>query len=215
MFKIIDEQKDFIIIDKHPGIEYHGECGIVQNVRAIYPDSLGVHRLDRETSGLMIFALSKQAQIQLSSLFEKKKINKTYIALSEFKPKKKQGLIKGDLDKTRGGNYSLRRTLTNPSITRFNSQNDIDSNLRLFKLFPSTGKTHQLRVVMKSLGSSIIGDSRYGGTPSDRMYLHASSIFFEYDNNQYEYNLWPKFGELFAKISPEGKSFLEDASRLR
>ncbi|MFT6028367.1 MAG: tRNA pseudouridine32 synthase/23S rRNA pseudouridine746 synthase [Oleiphilaceae bacterium] len=78
-----------------------------------------VHRLDRMTSGLMIFARSQEANSELSKLFLEKRIEKYYLALSEIKPKKKQGSVMGDMAKGRSGSYLLKRSHENPAITRF------------------------------------------------------------------------------------------------
>tara|TARA_R110001592_G_scaffold38315_1_gene126437 strand:- start:35 stop:805 length:771 start_codon:yes stop_codon:yes gene_type:complete len=150
----------------------------------IYP----VHRLDRMTSGLMIFARSREANSQLSKLFLEKRIEKYYLALSEMKPKKKQGTVMGDMAKGRSGSYLLKRSNENPAITRFFTKKiAINSgDAWFYVLKPETGKTHQLRVALKSLGSPIIGDSRYSGKPASRGYLHAYKIRFELLGQRYE-----------------------------
>ena len=107
-------------------------------------------------------------------------MRKTYLALSDRRPAKKQGLVKGGMEKSRRGAWKLTRgDGANPAVTRFHSQS-IAPNLRLFVLQPQTGKTHQLRVAMKSLGSPILGDTLYGGTPAERLFLHAWRLEFEY-----------------------------------
>tara|TARA_R110001592_G_scaffold138511_5_gene357768 strand:- start:75316 stop:76083 length:768 start_codon:yes stop_codon:yes gene_type:complete len=147
------------------------------NDEAIYP----VHRLDRMTSGLILFARSKQINSELSKLFLEKRIEKYYLALSESRPKKKQGAVIGDMAKGRSGSYLLKRSNDNPAITRFFAKKiTINSGDAWFYILkPETGKTHQLRVALKSLGSPIIGDSRYSGKPAKRGYLHAYKIRFE------------------------------------
>ena len=82
------------------------------------------------------------------------------------------------MGKARNGSYRLLRTLDNPAITRFWSRLDTSFGERLFLLKPHTGKTHQLRVAMKSLGAPIFGDTRYGGDEADRTYLHAWALEF-------------------------------------
>lgn len=150
----------------------------------IYP----VHRLDRMTSGVMIFARTKEANSTLSKLFLEKKIEKYYLALSENKPKKKQGAVIGDMAKGRSGSYLLKRTNENPAITRFFAKkiSNNSSDAWFYILKPETGKTHQLRVALKSLGSPVIGDSRYSGKTASRGYLHAYKIRFDLLGNRYE-----------------------------
>lgn len=154
------------------------------NDENIYP----VHRLDRMTSGLMIFARTKKANSALSKLFLEKRIEKYYLALSETKPKKKQGTVIGDMAKGRSGSYLLKRTTDNPAITRFFAQKITNNECAswFYMLKPETGKTHQLRVALKSLGSPILGDSRYSGKVASRGYLHAYKIRFEFLGNRYE-----------------------------
>jgi len=198
---VVFDCDSFIAVSKPHDIAFHCEPvsnttleesggrssqGFVSLVRQHYSyDTLyPVHRLDRVTSGLMVFAKSVEANSQLSKLFEQRKVQKQYIALSERKPKKKQGLISGDMVKARGGNYKLKQTHENPAVTRFQSKK-VDS-LWGFLLKPETGKTHQLRVACKALGSPILGDERYGGAESDRCYLHSYRISFELYETRYD-----------------------------
>ena len=106
------------------------------------------------TSGLLILALNAESAAEFFRLFAEHHIQKTYLALSNQKPKKKQGLIVGDMQKARNGAWKLCPSKENPAITRFESVS-CEPNLRLFILKPQTGKTHQLRVAMKSLGSQM------------------------------------------------------------
>lgn len=198
---LIFQNDDFLVVYKSEGQEFHGECGIVTQARKLFGHCLGVHRLDRDTSGLLLLAKNKETQSELSRLFSEKLVQKTYIAISDKKPKKKQGLIKGDMAKSRNGSYKLTRTSENPSITRFRSYGLADTRLSILR--PATGKTHQLRVVMKSLASPIIGDKRYGGSESDRMYLHAYSIEFKYKNQTFIFEELPRSGDLFLEHSVE------------
>lgn len=179
--RIIFKNNDFIAVLKYSGESYHndqvGDQGFFNQVKsALKVDLYSVHRLDKDTSGIMLFALSRISHKILLDLFSNRKIKKTYFALSDKKPKKKQGIVKGDIQATRGGSYKLTFKMLNPSITRFKSFK-LDS-LFFFLLAPRTGRTHQLRVVAKSLGSPIIGDQRYGGTKAERMFLHCYRLQF-------------------------------------
>jgi len=189
-----------LVINKPAGISFHdgsGQKGLVSILRKQYQiDLWPVHRLDKITSGLIIFAKNKIATTQMGLLFEQKQIAKTYLALSDKKPKKKQGLIKGDMQKSRSGSWILTRTFDNPAQTRFYSKS-ISSGIRLFVVRPKTGKTHQIRVALKSLGSPILGDTRYSGTKSDRAYLHAFQLEFEWKKQSLKIECFPTSGELF------------------
>ena len=124
------------------------------------------------------------------------------MALSNQKPKKKQGLIIGDMKKARDGAWKLCQTKDNPAITRFESVS-CEPNLRLFILKPQTGKTHQLRVAMKSLGSPILGDGLYGKNTEeiDRTYLHAAQLEFDYLNDFISVACLPSQGQFWIKSS--------------
>ncbi|WP_439257765.1 TIGR01621 family pseudouridine synthase [Lonepinella sp. BR2271] len=207
MLEIIYQHQDFIIINKPCGLSVHkddNERGLTQ----IVANQLGVaqvwlvHRLDKVTSGLLMLALNQPAAVRLSGLFAAHQIQKTYLALSAHKPKKKQGLIVGDMKKARRGAWKLLKSKENPAITRFYSIS-CEPNLRLFVLTPQTGKTHQLRVTMKSLGSPILGDELYGDKTEniDRTYLHAYGLDFVYQNQPIHVKYLPNCGEFFQRNS--------------
>lgn len=206
--EIIYHHQNFIIIDKPCGVSVHkddAEIGLTQIVaqQLNVPQVWLVHRLDKVTSGLLILALNETAAAEFSNLFAQHLIHKTYLALSEFKPKKKQGLIIGDMQKSRRGAWKLTQHRENPAITRFTSVS-CEPNLRLFVLHPQTGKTHQLRVAMKSLGSPILGDELYGGKNGekiDRTYLHAYALDFYYQHQQIRVKCLPKSGRFFQRNS--------------
>ena len=133
----------------------------------------------------MLFALNPQSAAVLAVQFAERKMKKTYLALSDRKPSKKQGWIKGGMEKSRRGMWKLTRNMENIAVTRFFSIR-ISEKMRLFILEPHTGKTHQLRVAMKSLGSPILGDLLYGGTESETTFLYAWKIQFTYQQQEIE-----------------------------
>ena len=141
-----------------------------------------------------------KVRLNFHDFFSEHKIHKTYLALSNQKPKKKQGLIIGDMKKAREGAWKLCQTKENPAITRFESVS-CEPNLRLFILKPQTGKTHQLRVAMKSLGSPILGDGLYGKNTEkiDRTYLHATQLEFDYLNDFISVTCLPSQGQFWIK----------------
>lgn len=194
--QVIYENNDFLIVSKPAGIEYHGDSGLVALIRQDNAQLIGVHRLDRDTTGAIIFAKNKEVASELGLMFQNREISKTYIALAGNKPSKKQGMISGDIVKTRGGSYTLKRSQDNPSITQFMSKSLFDG-VRLYWLIPKTGRTHQLRVVLKSLGVPILGDKRYGGDSSDRMYLHAFKLEFDWKGEKIIVVDWNLVGNLF------------------
>ncbi len=197
---ILFENDSFIVVNKPNGVEFHGEKGILNSLRVHYKELYGVHRLDKETSGIILFAKTKEIEKTLKALFQDKKVQKIYIGLSSSKPKKKMGTVKGDIEKSRNGSYKLSRTFKNPSYTKFLSYFDTKNNHRLYIFAPKTGKTHQLRVVASSLGASILGDERYGGSSSDRMYLHAYKIKFTLNSQEFEFIAANSDGIYFKQI---------------
>ncbi len=203
MIEIIYENTDFIVINKHHGIGFHNEedeLGIFSAVKeklktdVLFP----VHRLDKVTSGILLFAKNQAVAAELGAQFEKKTINKLYLAISDKKPSKKQGTIKGDMVRSRRSSWKLTKTVDNPAITQFFSYS-IKSGLRLFIVRPLTGKTHQIRVALKSIGAPICGDPIYSSNNKDydRTYLHAFAIKFTCSGEQYEFKCLPTYGELF------------------
>ncbi|KLT71978.1 pseudouridine synthase [Neisseria arctica] len=189
-FEVLYRHTDFIAINKPIGIAVHQsedtEVGLTTRLAAQIgvPRIWLVHRLDKTTSGVLLLALNKKAASLLAEQFALRHIQKTYLALSTGKPIKKQGWVKGDMEKSRRSTWKLIRSHYNPAVTHFCSRS-VSPGLRLFVLYPKTGKTHQLRVAMKSLGSPILGDTLYGGASSKRLFLHAWRLKFEYLGQTY------------------------------
>lgn len=223
-YELIDENEDFIIINKYPDVSFHSENnekGLFAKLKEDFNYPLyAVHRLDKITSGLILVAKTSEIASEISKMFSQRKIDKYYIAVSDKKPKKKMGLISGDMKKARNGQWKLTRTFENPAITRFSSFKYEDKYFFILK--PNTGKTHQLRVAMKSISSPIIGDVLYGGTNADRGYLHAFRLEFLHKGIKYHYENIPKNGilfnneyirEKFLDILSEGKTSLKKIER--
>lgn len=198
-YEIVDNNEDFIVINKFPDVSFHSENNEVGLFAKLKEDLniplFSVHRLDKITSGLILIAKSSESAAELSDLFSSRQIEKYYVAVSDKKPKKKQGIISGDMKKARRGQWKLCRTYENPAITRFSSLKYEDKYLFLLK--PQTGKTHQIRVAMKSICAPIVGDVLYGGTVSDRGYLHSIKLSFSHKGKKYEYINFPNVGKLF------------------
>lgn len=202
MFKIIAQYDDFIVVDKAAGVDFHDEGNIGSgffsqvkkslNLETLFP----VHRLDKMTSGLIILAKNQQCAQHFGKLFSEHTIEKFYLAISDQKPNKKQGLIKGDMAKSRRGSWKLLRTSANPAVSQFFSY-PLQPGYRLYLLKPHSGKTHQLRVALNSIGAPIVGDKQYGGSQSDRGYLHAYALRFHYLGQEYTFIEPPQSGSLF------------------
>ena len=184
MFDILLQTPDFVVINKPTGLSVHrdqNDSGLTEMLaqQLGVPQLWLVQRLDKPTSGVLLLALNADAAAELAQAFANREVKKTYLALSDRKPSKKQGWIKGDMVRSRQSTWKLTRGMENPAQTRFCSHSS-EPGCRLFVLRPLTGKTHQLRVAMKSLGSPILGDTLYGGTPANRLYLHAWHLSFPF-----------------------------------
>lgn len=223
--EIVDHNPDFLIINKPEGIAFFEEgkdVDLLKIIRYMEKEKLlpegerifPVHRLDKVTSGLLLFARGRKAAGILGNHFRFQRMQKIYLALSYKIPRKKQGVIVGDLKKDRRSKWKLLHSTENPSITMFKSFPWIREDGKYFRIFllkPVTGKTHQIRVVMKSLGSPIVGDPLYW-RPSlarleDRTYLHSYAMKFQYEKETYEYILPPKTGVHF--LHREFQDFLK------
>ncbi|MFC3032084.1 TIGR01621 family pseudouridine synthase [Pseudoalteromonas fenneropenaei] len=199
MFEIVLHHHDFVVAYKPAGVSFHSEteAGFVVLLEAQLGIKLyAVHRLDKVTSGLIILATHSGAASMLTDMFSNRVIDKFYLALIDAKPKKKQGWVKGDMAKARRGAYKLLKTSDNPAITRFYSQS-IAEGLRAVVLKPFSGKTHQLRVALKSLAAPILGDELYGGTQSDRVYLHAYALSLVWQGEQIQLQAPPVEGQWY------------------
>jgi tRNA pseudouridine32 synthase / 23S rRNA pseudouridine746 synthase len=211
---LLFENSDFVVVTKPAGMNFHSETEAGFAVRAkvlagadeLYP----VHRLDKMTSGLVLLAKTKAAAQCFGAMFEGREIEKYYLAVSLRKPKKKQGWIKGDMLKARRGDWKLATSMENPAVTRFISA-PLRPHERAFLIKPYTGKTHQIRVALKSLGSPVAGDERYAdkaeAQKEDRGYLHAYALRFTFKGERLSFVLPPEEGDRFN--TSEFKDLLE------
>ena len=200
---IVFRHPDFYVLDKPSGAPMHAndnELGVVHQLSEQLGETLWpVHRLDTPTSGALLIARNHSAAAALSGLFAERKMQKFYIAISAGKPKKKQGLISGDMDKVRRGNWRLLHSQDNPAQTRFMSYS-LKPGYRYYVLKPITGRTHQLRVALKSIGVPICGDDRYGGEVAKHLHLHAWKLQFEHNDEHFDITVsWPSY-EHFADL---------------
>ena len=204
--KLLYQHAGFIIVHKPSGIASQGDIeqiGICQRVFEQFAiRCFPCHRLDKATSGLMLLATNEQSNSQLSSLFAQQKIQKLYLAIAAGKPKKKQGWVIGDMQKSRRSQYKLLRSKDNPAKTHFISQ-AISAGKRLYLLKPLSGKTHQLRVALASLGCPILGDDLYGDKTATPLHLHAWQLSFEYQNAPFNFVSDPNRDEFLTAEAME------------
>jgi len=149
-----------------------------------------VHRLDQDTSGLIILALNKSTYCHLLKQFSLKQINKVYEAILEGLLKEDKGIIKLPLwgDPHNRPYQKVDWKLGKASMTSYQVISRNDKHTRI-ELIPLTGRTHQLRIhTAQGLGVPILGDPLYGSSPKpERLFLHAKKVSFEHPNQPGEY----------------------------
>lgn len=183
---ILHEDKAIIVVDKPAGLltvpgklENRQDC-LVSRLQAARWDALTVHRLDCDTSGVIIFARTKQAQGFLGQEFEQRRAEKTYIARLKGRLESDSGTV--DLPLGSDWDYRPRQKVDpehgRPAVTDWQVIDRTDDETRV-RLTPHTGRSHQLRVHMLSLGHPILGDQIYAPETRDRhdrLMLHAETL---------------------------------------
>ena len=184
MLELIHSDEAFLAADKPTGLlavpgrgPDKQDC-LLNRVLEKYPDARMVHRLDMDTSGLILFARMPEAQRNLSLQFEKREVSKTYIALVEGIVEKNAGRVDFPMRKDMGQRLPPKHLVDcvrgKPALTEWKVLERGRATTRI-ALFPRTGRSHQLRVHMESIGHPIVGDPIYG-SPSNRLMLHAQSL---------------------------------------
>lgn len=152
-------------------------------------DALTVHRLDMETSGLMVFARTNEAQSRLSRQFADRTVGKRYVAEVSGHPLESEGEVDLPLisDWPNRPRQKICHERGKPSLTRWRVISRSGSTTRL-SLTPITGRSHQLRVHLAALGHPILGDSLYAPPDvlarSSRLLLHADRLSFRHPNSE-------------------------------
>ena len=195
---LIDDNNDFIVINKKAGISVQGGTKSKNNLIDIFSNSelfkdtkpYSVHRLDKDTSGVMIIAKNYLSAKLLTSLFRLRKIHKTYLAICYGVFKNNKGEIRGDLIK-----YEKQKKISELAITNYSV---ISSNnfLSLVQLKPITGRKHQLRKQLSLMGNPIVGDNKYNILRTKirsekKLMLHAYKIKFLINNKKYNFKADP------------------------
>lgn len=193
---ILFQDDQIIILNKPCGLlsvpgrgEDKQDC-MLSRLQLEYPSALTIHRLDMPTSGILIFALNKEIQRQVSTLFEQRKVHKQYIARVHGKLAEPAGTIEQPLmtDWPNRPKQKIDYKSGKPSTTRYTLLSLSEDNSSIVQLEPVTGRSHQLRVHMSSLGHPILGDELYGThaskNASNRLLLHAQAIRFTHPVTQ-------------------------------
>lgn len=187
---ILHDDHQVLIVDKPsgllsvPGKGAHLSDCLIARVQAVFPQALLVHRLDRDTSGVMVFALTPHAQRHLGLQFEKRQTKKTYVARVFGHMAEKTGSVDLPLivDWPNRPLQKVDHETGKEAITDWKVMRTEGSNTRV-RLFPKTGRSHQLRVHMLALGHPILGDPFYAkgeALEAPRLMLHAESLRFRH-----------------------------------
>ena len=182
---VIYEDDYLLAIDKQAGLICHparaGQTGTVVNALAFYANRLShgtdpfrpgiVHRLDKNTTGVMLVAKSDEAHWRLALQFEKRTIQKTYLGIVEGVPELDEDVIDKPLaahprikDRYIVPGLSVRKDLYKQAVTRYKVMRRY-RGFAVVEMYPRTGRTHQLRVHMSFIGHPMLGDTSYGGHP--------------------------------------------------
>ena len=141
-----------------------------------------IHRLDRPTSGIVLFAKTSKSLSRMNELFKNKKVQKTYFAVTEDMPNKKKGVIISLLKKNQKQNKSYITKLDDGKKSELEYELiEKLQNYFLIKVKPKTGRHHQIRVQLSSIGCKIKGDVKYGAKRANKdksICLHSYSISF-------------------------------------
>lgn len=183
---ILHQDHEVLFVDKPSGLlsvpgkgAHLADC-LLTRVQAVFPEALLVHRLDRDTSGVMVFALSPHAQRHLGLQFEKRQTKKTYLAelWGELEPKTGMVDLPLAVDWPNRPRQKVDHDNGRPAQTDWRVLRWRDGRTRT-RLYPRTGRSHQLRVHMMEIGHPIMGDPFYATGPArdaPRLMLHAEAL---------------------------------------
>ncbi|MCL5733346.1 MAG: RluA family pseudouridine synthase [Patescibacteria group bacterium] len=201
---VVYEDKNILAINKPAGLLVHhnnnsksaGEETLADWLLKKYPEVKGVgdsserpgivHRLDKETSGLMLVAKNQKTFDYLKNLFQSRQIKKTYLAWVSGEPKEKKGVIDkpiglkaGTVKHTVYGGKMIKPATTYYRVIK--TEETPEGKISLLEVTPKTGRTHQIRVHLKSIGNPVLGDKLYGSknTNFNRLMLHSYSLKFK------------------------------------
>ena len=192
--QIIDNNENFIVLNKSSGISVQGGTKSKKNLVDIFAKSeifqgtkpYSVHRLDKDTSGVFIMAKTRESAQLLTSLFRLRKVHKTYLAICHGELNKDSGEWNNDLIRYDGEKKIIEKAKTIYKVL------DKNSEASLVELKPITGRKHQLRKQLYALGQPIFGDIKYKLSNSSRglnknLMLHSYQIKFIIDDVKHTY----------------------------
>ena len=184
--EVLHDDHEILIVSKAAGLlsvpgkgAHLADC-LLTRVQAVFPTALLVHRLDRDTSGVMVFALTPHAQRHLGLQFEKRQIKKIYVARvwGRLEPKTGEVDLHLIVDWPNRPRQMVCHETGKPALTGWRVLKASDAESRV-RLMPKTGRSHQLRVHMQALGHPILGDPFYAdgnARDHDRLMLHSEEL---------------------------------------
>ncbi|MBM01767.1 MAG: pseudouridine synthase [Chloroflexi bacterium] len=209
------EDEDLIVLSKdegiivHPSETYNGPT-LVSGIIEKYPEisDVGeaqrpgiVHRLDKETSGLMVIAKNPKSYNDLKLKFKNRKVTKEYIAIVNG-PIKNKGIIEAPIG--RHPTNKIKRALVENGKAAYTSYEKIGENndISMVKVNILTGRTHQIRVHLSSIGCPVVGDNLYSKTENKipRLFLHSIRIKFNHPSNNKEVEIQDNIPKEFLDL---------------
>ncbi len=198
---IIENNENFVVVNKPPGLPVQGGTKSYKNLvgnlsnSEVFKNSKPyiVHRIDKDTSGILIIAKTRKFAQLLTSLFRIRKIYKTYLAICYGSLEKNSGELTNDLIR-----YDGKKKIIENAKTIYNV---IDKNnfCSLISLNPITGRKHQIRKQLSMIGNPVLGDNKYNfETRGKKLMLHAYSIKFMINDIKYNYKV--KYPDYFQKV---------------
>jgi 23S rRNA pseudouridine1911/1915/1917 synthase len=194
-FAVAYEDDDVLVVDKPPGVVVHPGAGhgsgtLVQALAGRVaggddPDRPGVvHRLDRDTSGLLVLARTQEAHERLQAALQAREIVREYLALVEGRPGARRGTIDAPLGRDRRARTRMSTDTDDPreAITHFEVERNLPS-ATLLRVRLETGRTHQIRAHLQAIGHPVAGDPEYGRPRLyglERQFLHAARLAFDH-----------------------------------
>jgi 23S rRNA pseudouridine1911/1915/1917 synthase len=197
-FEVVYEDADLLVVDKPPGLVTHpapGHRGVtlaeaLSGRAAGGPDPARagiVHRLDRDTSGLLVVAKTEEAYAALSDQLRARGVRREYLALVAGHPEAESGTIDAPIgrDRSRRTVVSTRSDRPREAVTRFEVIERLPATT-LLRVTLDTGRTHQIRAHLAAIGHPVCGDPQYTGRTSgrelglERQFLHAQRLMFRH-----------------------------------
>lgn len=187
MIDVLFEDDDVLAVDKPEGLAVVPErdlarpCLVAVLAQQLAYRPLVVHRLDKEVSGVMLLAKNPQAHRTLNDLFSTRQVRKTYLALVHGDMELDQGTIDQPIREFGSGRMGIDTRQGKPSVTKYRVLERL-AGTTLLEVHPITGRRHQIRVHLYSMGHPIVGDLRYGDKALQglfgRLMLHALKVTF-------------------------------------